>query len=83
MRRRLADIGYTVLECYLQENWAQDASWINIILAFRRNLQQVPDSKTFNVGGSGWLSLLYRVYQKRYTKPIKHNLKLVNSIDNM
>ena len=33
MKRRLADISYTVLEYYLQENWAQDESWINIMLA--------------------------------------------------
>ena len=59
MRRRLADISYTVSECYLQENWAQDASWINIMFAFRRNLQQVPANKKLNVGGSGWLSFLY------------------------
>ena len=57
MRRRLADISYTVLECYLQENWAQDASWINIMLAFRRNLWQVPANKKLN--GRGWLSFLY------------------------
>ena len=59
MRRRLADISCTVLECYLQENWAQDASWINVTLAFRRNLQQVPTNKKLNVGGAGWLSFLY------------------------
>ena len=56
MRRRLVDISYTVLECYLQENWAQDASWINIMLACRRNLQQVLANKKLNAGGSGWLS---------------------------
>ena len=33
-RKSLADISYTVLECYLQENWAQDANWINIMLTF-------------------------------------------------
>ena len=59
MRRRLADIRYTVIECYLQENWAQDASWINIMLAFRRKLQQFRANKKLNVGGSGWLSFLY------------------------
>ena len=42
MRERLGDINYTVSECYLQENCAQDASWINIMLTFRGNLQQVP-----------------------------------------
>ena len=60
MRRKLAEISYTGLECYLQENWAQDASWTNIILAFRRNLQHVPENnKKLNVGGTGWLSFLY------------------------
>ena len=62
MKKRLADISYTVLECYLQENWAQDASWITIL----ENLQQVPPNKELNVGGSGWLSFLYvqRIYLK-------------------
>ena len=59
MRRRLADISYTVLECYLQENLAQDASWINILLALRGNLQHVPANKILSVGGSDWLSFLY------------------------
>ena len=48
MRKRLADIGYTVLiECYLQENWAQDPSWIAIMLTFGGNLQQVPFGPVF------------------------------------
>ena len=58
MRRRLADISYTVSECYLQENYAQDASWI-IMLAFRRNLQRVAAKKKLSVSGSGWLSFLH------------------------
>ena len=45
MRRRLADISYTVSECYLQENRRQGASWKNIMLTFRRNLQQIPANK--------------------------------------
>ena len=49
----------TLLEFYLQENWAQDASWKNIMLALRRNLQQVLAKKKLNVNGSGWLSFLY------------------------
>ena len=53
MRRRLADISYTVPECYLQKIWAQDASWIHIMLAFRRNLQQVLANKKLNDDGSG------------------------------
>ena len=68
MRKRLADISHTVLGCYLQENWAQDASWITIILTLRGNLQQVPPApnKKPNVGGTGWLSFLYvqRIYLK-------------------
>ena len=46
MRKKLADLSYTVLECYLQGNWAQDARWINIMLTFRGNLQQVCPKKT-------------------------------------
>ena len=42
MRKRLADISHTVLECNLQENWAQDASWINIMLTFRENYSKSP-----------------------------------------
>ena len=49
MMKRLADISYTVLECYLQGNWAQHASWIHIMLTFTGNLQT-----ELNVGGSGW-----------------------------
>ena len=30
MRRRLAYISYTVVECYLEENWTQVEGWINI-----------------------------------------------------
>ena len=41
MRKWLADISCSV-RVLLQENWAQDASWINIMLTFRRNLQQIP-----------------------------------------
>ena len=61
MRKRLADISYTVSERYLQENKAQDASWINMMLAFRGNLQQVPPApdQKLSVGGSGWLSVSY------------------------
>ena len=51
-----ADISYTVLECYLQENWAQDASWITVMLTLIGNLQQIPPpNRKLNVCGSGWL----------------------------
>ena len=32
---------------------------INVTLAFKRILQQLPANKKLNVGGSGWLSFLY------------------------
>ena len=59
MKKRFADASYTVLERYLQENRAQNPSWMNIMLAFRRKLQQVPHpNKKLNVGGSVWLGFL-------------------------
>ena len=59
MRKRLAEISYTVLERYLQENWREDASWITIMLKFRENLQQVSPLPPPPSPESGWLSFLY------------------------
>ena len=59
MRKRLACISYTVLECYLQKYRARDASWMNITLAFRGNLQQVPPIRnSMLVGQDGSFSYM-------------------------
>ena len=60
MRKRLVDISHTVLECNLQENWEQDASWINIMLTFRGKLQQVPLIRnSMLVGQDGLVSYMF------------------------
>ena len=51
-------ISYTLSNGLLQSarKLGQDASWINIMLTFKGNLQQLgPPSKKLNVGGSSWL----------------------------
>ena len=69
MNRSLADISCTVLKCYVQENWAQDESWINIMLDCRGNLQQVPANKnSISVGQAGSVSHMFSEFVRKYQK---------------
>ena len=62
MRKRLAAISYTVLECYLQENRAQDASWTNMMLALRGIYSRNSIRNSVLVGQDGSLSYMSSGY---------------------